>query len=52
MEAPVVFFVDPAIEGNRDLKAATTITLSYTFFPAKGSPKPLAEIKDGAKPKL
>ncbi len=52
MEAPVVFFIDQAIEKERDLKSASMITLSYTFFPAKGSPKPLAEIKDGAKPKL
>lgn len=47
LEAPVVFFIDPAIEKERDLKSATTITLSYTFFPAKGSPKPLAAAKDG-----
>ncbi len=52
MEAPVVFFVDPSIEKNRDLKSASMITLSYTFFPAKGSPKPLAEVKDASKPKL
>jgi cytochrome c oxidase assembly protein subunit 11 len=52
MEAPVVFFIDPSIDKNRDLRSAGMITLSYTFFPAKGSPKPLAEIKDGAKPKL
>lgn len=48
LEAPVVFFIDPAIEKERDLKSATTITLSYTFFPAKGSPKPLAAAKDGS----
>ena len=41
-----------SIDKNRDLKSAGMITLSYTFFPAKGSPKPLAEIKDGTKPKL
>jgi cytochrome c oxidase assembly protein subunit 11 len=52
MEAPVVFFIDPAIESDRDLKTTTTITLSYTFFPAKGSPKPVAEVKDSSKPKL
>jgi cytochrome c oxidase assembly protein subunit 11 len=52
MEAPVVFFIDPAIDGNRDLASATTITLSYTFFPAKGSPKPVAEVKDKPTPKL
>jgi cytochrome c oxidase assembly protein subunit 11 len=52
MEAPVVFFIDPTIDQNRDLKSAAMITLSYTFFPAKGSPKPLAEMKDGTTPKL
>ncbi|MHB2166975.1 cytochrome c oxidase assembly protein [Alsobacter sp. R-9] len=52
MEAPVVFFVDPAIDKERDLKSASMITLSYTFFPAKGSPKPLAEVKDLTKPQL
>lgn len=52
MEAPVVFFIDPEIEKERDLRSAGMITLSYTFFPAKGSPKPLAEVKDGTTPKL
>jgi cytochrome c oxidase assembly protein subunit 11 len=52
LEAPVVFFIDPAIEAERDLKSASTITLSYTFFPAKGSPKPVAAAKDGSGSKL
>lgn len=29
---PVTFFVDPAIDGERDLAAVSQITLSYTFF--------------------
>jgi cytochrome c oxidase assembly protein subunit 11 len=33
MDMPVVFYVDPAIDEVPELKGATTITLSYTFFP-------------------
>ena len=47
MDAPVVFFVDPEIVKERELERVRTITLSYTFFPAKGHPKPLAEAKTG-----
>lgn len=52
MEAPVVFFIDPAIEKDRDLQTTDTITLSYSFFPAKGSPKPVAGVKEAGRPQL
>lgn len=35
MPMPVAFYIDPAILEDPDLKSLTTITLSYTFFPAK-----------------
>lgn len=40
----VVFFIDPAIEKEPDLKHINTITLSYTFFPSKTQTKPLAAL--------
>ncbi|MEX0589484.1 MAG: cytochrome c oxidase assembly protein [Xanthobacteraceae bacterium] len=42
MDMPVAFFVDPAIEQDPDLKSLKSITLSYTFFPARKAPEPVA----------
>lgn len=42
-EMAVVFYVDPAIAADADQAGLNTITLSYTFYPAKDpAPKPLA----------
>lgn len=35
VDMPVSFFVDPSIADDRDLDGVSTITLSYTFYPAK-----------------
>ncbi|MGL4728210.1 MAG: cytochrome c oxidase assembly protein, partial [Bosea sp. (in: a-proteobacteria)] len=52
MEAPVVFYVDPEIEQNAELSKLKSITLSYTYFPAKGG-QPIAEAGgEAGKPKL
>ena len=34
----MAYFVDPAIADDPDLKKLTTITLSYTFYPADKVP--------------
>ena len=36
---PVVFYIDPAIMKDPEMKNVTTITLSYTFFPVKTDSK-------------
>jgi cytochrome c oxidase assembly protein subunit 11 len=51
IEAPVVFYVDPEIEQNAELAKLKSITLSYTYFPAKGG-QPVAAAAEGGKPKL
>jgi len=52
LDVPVVFFVDPALIKEHDLEKLDTITLSYTFFPAKGAKSPVAELTGQTKPQL
>lgn len=42
MDMPVAFFVDPAILRDSELKSLKNITLSYTFFPVRKAPEPVA----------
>ena len=52
LDAPVVFYIDPEIELNRELASLKSITLSYTYFPSKNG-QPVAETKgDGNQSKL
>lgn len=41
----VAFYVDPAIANDPETKHLKSITLSYTFFPAKGDTTEVAELK-------
>ena len=52
LDVPVMFFIDPAIESESDLARIDAITLSYTFFAAKGAQKPVAELTGTTKPQL
>ncbi|EFO34477.1 cytoChrome c oxidase assembly protein CtaG [Roseibium sp. TrichSKD4] len=42
VEMPVVFFVDPEMNKDPNLKHIKEITLSYTFFPAHDAEQPVA----------
>ncbi len=49
LESAVVFYVDPRLVEDADVKDLTSITLSYTYFPSKGG-KPVAEATSSTKP--
>ena len=49
VESAVVFYVDPRLLQDRDVKDLTSITLSYTYFPSKEG-KPVAEVTSSTKP--
>lgn len=50
-ESAVVFYVDPGIVQDPNVKDTNSITLSYTYFPAKGGqPITAAAATTGAKP--
>ncbi len=49
LESAVVFYVDPRLVQDSDIKELTSITLSYTYFPSKGG-KPVAEATSSTKP--
>lgn len=51
-EEAVVFYVDPAIEKDSTMGHIDTLTLSYTFHPAKQPAKPLASNAAGAATNL
>jgi cytochrome c oxidase assembly protein subunit 11 len=53
-ELPVVFFLDPRLEGDRTMDNVDAITLSYTLFAPSGAAKPvaLAPSAGGAGPQL
>jgi cytochrome c oxidase assembly protein subunit 11 len=52
-ELPVVFFLDPKLEGDPDMDVVSEITLSYTLFAPPESQKPVALAPgSGTAPKL
>ena len=52
VELPVVFFLDPKLEGDRDMDVVKEITLSYSLFAVPGTGAPVALAPREATPKL
>ncbi|HYA81533.1 MAG TPA: cytochrome c oxidase assembly protein [Methylocystis sp.] len=50
-EWPVVFYLDPALENEENMNKVEEITLSYSFFPAKGGPEKTTEAPKNGEPK-
>ena len=51
LESAVVFYVDPRIVEDTDIKDINSITLSYTYFPSRGG-KPVAEAPSTTTPPI
>jgi len=51
LESAVVFYVDPRIVEDTDIKDIDSITLSYTYFPSRGG-KPVAEAPSTTTPPI
>ncbi len=49
LESAVVFYVDPRLAEDADVKDLNSITLSYTYFPSRGG-KPVAEATSSTRP--
>lgn len=49
LESAVVFYIDPRLVQDSDVKDLSTITLSYTYFPSKAG-KPVAETTSSTQP--
>ena len=49
-ELPVLFFLDPSLEKDRTMDGVDSLTLSYTFFPAKVRPAVAASASGSGGP--